>query len=452
MDSSFVSDDGSFLQPTTTSTPRKKCMLCPHCGKKYMLKHYLNKHVLEKHSDEVNNNDTQNVTQLHLDASDLSFNIQTISDTSNPFKKPAPPVKKTQSSKVQKKKKFVCTYCLRAYVSETTMKTHMRIHTVQVAAARFPDSQEILAHAEDIGQKALIKVANSPSYGCAGQLFKELVGHVVASSNFNDFSVTLLKEMVTVIETKKCMMPSALLKALSDEMENILCNEELYNYCLDLLEVSAFDNDAQSQFMVEFMLNFLTEVFTFISASFRKHYERPLKPMPDLDVEDRQVIYYIAGSIMRGYLRIAYRHKNNSKWQSVCSVLQSHVLSAEPLGDIDAAWTRDVDRGSLLYINMACQKFFLSLTKVVYENEKSDGSIDFNQIIGIVSKTDISVQWDNVIKDALSQELSVGLMTDVVQCFCKACGRGIARRRLNAIREKPVISMPTRHTVASRKR
>lgn len=321
-----------------------------------------------------------------------------------------------------------------------------------VAAARFPDRQEILNNSADIGEQALIEVANCPSYGDNGQLFRQCVGHIISQKKICDFSTKILERLVSAIDSKKCMLPSALMKALFDEMENISCDDDFCEECLCILDVSDFESDIQSQFMIEFLLNFTTGVFKFISASFRKHYQRPLKPMPELDVEDRQVIYYIAGSIMRGYFRIAHRHKNNVKWQKIFSVLKNEVLSSEPVGDIDGEWTRDVDRGGLLYINMTCQKFFLSLTKVVFEHEQKNGSIDYNEVIGIVSKTSISVEWDDIIKDSLPEDLSVGLMNDVIMCFCKACGRGIARRRLNALRAKPVISMPTRHAVASRKK
>ncbi|KAJ1524635.1 hypothetical protein ONE63_011119 [Megalurothrips usitatus] len=443
MDSSFSLEDGGLIPITSTPKKAKPKEKCQYCGKGYVVKHYFNKHV-ESHLSRATStssatstpvttgNDALNESDaslLHLDASDVSFSALQGDTTNHPFKKPAPLPKKKggfiNKIKVQKKKNFVCTYCLKAYVSERTMRTHMRVHIMQVA--------------------------NCPSYGCSGQRFKELVGHVVGLNNFSDFSSKVLQELATVIETKQCMLPSALLKTLADKVEKISCNEKFCDECLSLLGVSDYDCDTQSQFIVEFLFNCLTEVFRFISASFRKHYQRPLKPMPELDAEDKQVIYYIGGSIMRGYFRIAHRHKNNPKWEKVCAVIKTHLLSSEPVGDIDAAWTRDIDRGSLLYITMPCQIFFLSVTKVVYENEKRDGSIDYDQVIDIVCKTSISVQWDDIIKDALPEDLSIGLMTDVVQCFSKACGRGVAKRRLNALRDKPIISMPTRHAVASRK-
>ena len=88
----------------------------------------------------------------------------------------------------------------------------------------------------------------------------------------------------------------------------------------------------------------------------------------------------------------------------------------------------------------------------MYCCEQRDRSIDYKQVISKVSNSDISVAWDNIISDSLSKEVSIGLMNDVITCFCKTCGRGVAKRRLNFFRQKPLISMATRVSVASRRK
>ena len=76
-------------------------------------------------------------------------------------------------------------------------------------------------------------------------------------------------------------------------------------------------------------------------------------------MEDKQVIFYVAGSIMRGYLKIARRAKKSVVWKSIASALQTNVLVEKPVGEMlpDCEWTLDVDREGLLYINVNSQHF-----------------------------------------------------------------------------------------------
>jgi len=201
------------------------------------------------------------------------------------------------------------------------------------------------------------------------------------------------------------------------------------------------------------MMSFTFEIFRFISASIRSGHTPKAARVPELDLEERQVIFYIGGSIMRGYLRIAKRFSASRKWQNIASVLKSKVLCDKPEGDIEAQWTADVDRGGLLYITTPTQEFFKQVATIVYSSEQKDGSINYEEVITKVTNTDMCVTWDNIISDSLDEKVSLNLMNDVITCFCKTCGRGIAKRRLNKLRQKnPLISMATRVSVARRKK
>lgn len=287
-----------------------------------------------------------------------------------------------------------------------------------------------------------------------------LVGHVISISTEDtwlEFSKSICDYLIISIANKKCLLPSALMDSLHDQVEKILCNFVLCDTFLDIIGLGdMFHIDLLSQFMTEFCLNYSKQIFMFISKTFRGNIPpRPMKQTAEPDLEERQVIYYIAGSIMKGYFRIAKRFKNNKKWQEIALVIQTKVLVDKPVGDVDlsveAAWTMAVDRGGLLFVSAQSQVFFVKLTKVIYDNEKHDG-IDYDDIINKVCNSNISVDWDNIISDSLREDVSVKLMCDVVQCLCKTCGRGFAKRRLNSLRNKPLISMPTRHLVARRKK
>ena len=81
----------------------------------------------------------------------------------------------------------------------------------------------------------------------------------------------------------------------------------------------------------------------------------------------------------------------------------------------------------------------------MYQKEKSNGSIDYADVIKEVLNSPLSVQWDEIISGSLPENVSVNLLSDVVSCYCKSCGRGFAMRRLNRLRSKPMVSMPTGH-------
>ncbi|XP_026280510.1 uncharacterized protein LOC113207950 [Frankliniella occidentalis] len=459
-------------RPSTNSAPSKRLkpaaltnttasLVCQICGKTYVLQFYYQKH-LQTH--QPSSSDVSQVSLavdqsslIQLNDSDLSIiNFNNKPQKKQTFKVPAVPKKDKVSKKNESKKKteLICTYCLKKYICSRSFKTHMRNHVVQAAASRFPDREEILGNVSDICSAALTEVANSPSFGPSGAVFKQLIGHVVGlpAEDLHKFSTLICTELICDVCKQKTMLPSPLMISLFDKMEEIVSDDSLCEEYLSVLGLDSFEIDAQSQFLMEFMLNFTLEIFKFISSTYRSKFTCSRQRNFVLDQDDKQVVYYIAGSIMRGYLKMARRHKENLKWQKIESVLRCKVLCEKPVGEIDAEWTAELDRGGLLYIQQSVQEFFKKVCLVVFACEKRDGSIDYDDVIAKVSNCDISVDWDNIIKDSLSEEVSISLMNDVITCFSRTCGRGVAKRRLNFLRQKPVISMATRVSVARRKK
>jgi len=330
-------------------------------------------------------------------------------------------------------------------------------------ASRYPDTEEILKNSSQIGDKAMSLTAISPCVGPSGKVFKELIGHVagvVLREKFEQFSHTVCSNLVKGIANKKCLLPSALATSLLEQVENVLSSQETQNNLLQILQLGdSFNSHVLNQFMLQFCLKFSTEILKFVSSTFRDRSRAPSAQqgqqgrIVELDKEDRQVVYYIAGSIMRAFLKNAKKAKKSSQWQNVAAAIKSKILMDKPVADMvsDCEWTSDVDRGGLLYITADCQFFFVNLTKVVFESETFNGSLPYDTIISKVSNSDLSVQWDNIISDSLPESVSVDLMNDTVLYFSRSCGRGFARRRLSFLRKRPVVSMATRHFVASRK-
>ncbi|KAK3925820.1 Zinc finger and SCAN domain-containing protein 10 [Frankliniella fusca] len=468
--SSFSRDEnGNILSftlppPLYESTPNKtrnvnvnkKALICHVCQKTYEKEFYFNKHLLSHDSQKDSDVANESASSLNSSLNDLSLSVlsASVAPSGNNFKVPALPQNK---KKVTKKPNFVCTYCLKGYMSIKAFQGHVRVHVLQDACKRFPSRDKILDSIDEIGTRALTEVSNCVACGTNGLKFKQLIGHVIAGINnspatFKDFCTSVAEELLQPIADKMVILPSAFAGILFDKMESILSDEYLCNNFLSKLDLVDFDYDTQCNFFLEFMMNITLNIFRFISQSFRDCYPSRATQVHSLDLEQRQVIFYIGGSIMRGYLKMGRRHKNNSKWQNIVSVLKNEILCEKPEGDLDAQWTADVDRGSLLYIRAPVQEFLKRVALVVYGSEHANGSVDYEEVIIKVSKSSITNDWDDIIRDSLAEDVSLNLMNDVVTYLCKAIGRGIAKRRLNAIRQKPVINLPTRVSVAKRKK
>jgi hypothetical protein len=178
------------------------------------------------------------------------------------------------------------------------------------AAARFPDKSKLMENVEAISTQALTATANAPCSGVHGTLFKQLVGYVISISSgdgWKEFSTSLCEELISPVLTAKCVLPSTLLSSLVSKAEDILSNRTLCDDIMEKLNVPLSYNVVfQDLFFLEYILNLTKSVLSFIAKTFCTGRE-PNKPPPQLDVDDKQVIYHIAGSIMRGYLRFAYR-------------------------------------------------------------------------------------------------------------------------------------------------
>lgn len=447
--------DLSLSPPRCQSTPQKKKLVCPYCDKQYSVKFYYDRHI-ESHLPASNPPDAPSNISLALELNDSAVSVAQSS-----FRIPdVPKKKKVVTKKPKPKPNYTCTYCLKGYICQRSFKTHVRTHRVQDAASHYPDKEKFIENCDRLATDALTKVSNAPSCGVGGILFRQLVGHIISlpKEAWKIFSEQVCEELVEEVLKKKVLLPSSLLPAIFTKVECLLSNREM---CIKFLQYLNIPNDLSGnladQFLLEFILHFAQVCLSFTCDTFREGRTTILVTKPvELDADDRQVIYYIGGSVMRGYIRMAYRYKNTKSWQHIADVIKTKVLRDKPSeGDIDyvdAGWVMARDRGGLLYIVSDAKEFFISLTQVVFASEQKDGSINYEEVIRKVSICPIVDYWDAVIGDALNESTSLNLMNDVIRSFCRTCLSGFAKRRLNFLKEKPVISMPTRHLVASRKK
>lgn len=246
------------------------------------------------------------------------------------------------------------------------------------AASRFPDRDNIEENACDIGVGALTRTANSFSFG--ESLFPKLVGYVVSLSHagrdpnddsekrkdeteWENFCESICKQLTRGFPSaSKFVLPSALASNLIKEQERLVSDASLCEYILQKLNPEdIFKEDCRMQFMLQFSLSYVIEILNYISSTFAKNLPRRyVKKIGEPNSEDRQLIYYVAGSVIRRFFNRAYQYSKNGTWQNVKTVLKTKFVQerAEADQDPDSEWTRDVDRGGLFYITPASQSFF----------------------------------------------------------------------------------------------
>lgn len=320
-----------------------------------------------------------------------------------------------------------------------------------------------MENVEVMSSAALAQVYEAPSFGETGAIFKMLVKQLMESlpsAEWTCFAKTIFGNILNCVIGEKFLLPSVLLSKLLEQVELLLSDDVFCTTSLNILNIPEFvssptdlsDVDVGRQFLLEFVLNSAHEIIYCISRIVREANPTPPKIIDtELDEEDKKVIYYIGGSIIRGYFRMARRYSTSSAWSQVAQTLKQNVLTDDPDNIPDASWTKAVSRGALLFISPLCQEFLLSLTKIVLVCAKSDGSIEYTEVIKKASSSSLVLTWDSMIGDSLSGTVSLNLMNDVIKFFCRTCGRGFARQRLNLIRDRPVISITTRHLAATRK-
>ena len=226
--------------------------------------------------------------------------------------------------------------------------------------------------------KALIRVSNEPCFGESTAEFRQLVGHVASVSSSDEwrkFTHEICDAMVQSISTTKCLLPSALINNLMECQENILDDFDFSDGLLEIIGlIGKFSANVCAQFFLKYILFSTTELLQHISRTFRNNLprRRVAREVQDPDDEERQVIYCIAGSIIRGYLKIGRRFPDSKMWQEIVMVTHRKILVKKSESELipDSEWTCCVDRGALLFINSATQQLFVKMCKIVYSCEQ----------------------------------------------------------------------------------
>jgi len=124
--------------------------------------------------------------------------------------------------------------------------------------------------------------------------------------------VSKLEELLlSSVSGQKFLLPSKLLSSLTDAMEVIYTDKNLRETLLSHLSILG---DLAPIFLFLFISSLVKEILCFIRETVCGHEQYVRRGCDkEFDLHERESVYYIGGSVMRGYFRLAHRYKKKMK-------------------------------------------------------------------------------------------------------------------------------------------
>lgn len=305
-------------------------------------------------------------------------------------------------------------------------------------------------------------MANVLSIGKLGEEHNAFVKDILTSLHSNplwlQFSSLISKKFIESITCGKFLLPSTFIPVICKVSDKILSDKDgIRKELLILLQQLNVENSTEMLecFVCQFVLEFGELMVKFICNSVVGEKPKRTKEIKQFDIEDRQCIFYIGGSVMRGFIRMAYRHKTNKDWCAILETIRTRIEEGDGVqraAEGDRAWTEERNRKSLFFMGALAMDFFVSLTQILY-NIESDESGNFKDetVINAVYEDSVTIiLWDELVGTSLSSSLSVRFLKGVVKSFTQTYGRGVGYKKLNSHLKKAYAAITLRHSVAPR--
>lgn len=316
-------------------------------------------------------------------------------------------------------------------------------------ASRYPDKQQMMSESLNLSRSVLQKTILTP---CSGKWGTEVNKFAISSlenvtdDSFGLFLNTIHMRFVEALHSKAFILPSALFSIILDVNEEILTDVDLrQSLRANLPLVQTFHEQVFNTFFVEYVFTLGNKMLHFIAENLLQSYQHSslLKSKVVVDNEERQVIHYAAGAIIRYFVRKARTVKKSGWWSRVHNAITKCIIE----GDIvvsaahsDRYWTEFCNRGGLIFVGKKFMTFLVSLVDVFYEVQNADGadgSLRHAVVLEKVMTSQVRLLWDEVIGSVLNEQDSLSFMRAVIQSFTSTYGKGIAKKHLNRIMTKP---------------
>ncbi|KAK3929143.1 Transcriptional regulator CRZ1 [Frankliniella fusca] len=402
------------------------------------------------------------------DLPDVSFQscISTSTPNKSQRKRPAPRTAGTFKVPAAKKARKgpicgVCDICGKDYVRKKSYLDHMRMHVLTDVNSHYPNQEKIMNEIPAISRATLLSMNEVKSVGVWGGQFNAFVQEMLTlpdNSMWLSYTKDVANRIIPALVTGKFMLPATLLPTVIKCCESYLSSLSERKINLDFLQKInvVYSQDMLETFHCDYVHIFGEEVIRFICKSVIGEKPRKEVTIPIVfDIEDRQVIFYVAGATMRGFLRSGKRYSKNAEWCAIVNCIESRIREGNgvPLCcQADRAWTDELNRKSLFFIGAPGMEFFVALTAVLY-NIESDESGKFKDDVvlkDVFADSVCILLWDELIGNSLTEVVALRFLKGVVKSYTDTYGRGVAYKKLNTHLKKSFAAISLRHGLAPR--
>lgn len=316
----------------------------------------------------------------------------------------------------------------------------------------------------DLGEKVLdILEAKPQVYGPLGAKFRELVLDLkmnLLSEEWKEVMDYLCDQFFIILSEEKYTMPSSLLNTALKVADDILTTYEKRKFICDRVQqLFTCDSSVVDNFLCEFVITVAEELVIFTSRCLRNHCDSVTTDCEIvIDQEQRESLYYIAGSIVHTMRLYGKRFPGNPKWKKIVEVIDTKILeddfweSLSTQQQQDRQWTEKRNRGGLKFVKEKFQSFIVSLAKFIIKNKNADGSFNVEEMLEKVVVSPVKFEWDSAIGSSLDQDCSLTFMAGVTKKLITTYGNGIVHKYLNSMNENTsTVAVPLRHSVISTK-
>lgn len=332
---------------------------------------------------------------------------------------------------------------------------------VSDANSRYPNAQLLHSQMLEISRRVVMKMSQVQSVGSIGKQHNAFVQHLLNTQSlapeWNEFCSLVGGKFIDSLITGKFLMPSVLLPIVYKVADAMLVDLQFRQKCFELLEKIDPMNNSENMiqcFICSFVHDVGAEIIIFICESVIGEKPKKEKQLKQFTIEDRQSIFYVAGCAFHHYVKKRKRWKNK-EWTAISEAVESRVREGNgvPLcAQSDRSWTEDKNRVNLFFIGAPAMEFMVQLAQCIYNVDSDiDGCFKDDDIIKDVFEDNVALLlWDELIGDALDNNLSIRLMKGVVKSFNSTYARGVVLQKLNEHLKKAFHSMSLRHSVAPR--
>lgn len=305
-------------------------------------------------------------------------------------------------------------------------------------------------------------LVQSPVSSSKGQRYKTFLtslldDNVALHADWSEAMTKIHFAVTKSLENSKLLMPSALVNILLQNADELLSDVPLRTDLCALIEVCIPGEICEKSlidiFIADYAFGLVKSILKYYADSLKEGCQsEPEREDVELTDEDKEVVHYVGGAVLRAFHRRSKQFPNSAGWKNIGRAISEKLLESDFVPGPPAcvkAWTAAQDRGGLFNISGALFIFFSGVVQILKRTTEVT-RINHEKVIEEVCSGAVLLLWDEALGDALSENQSYSLMCGFVRSFSNTYGRGHAKKLINEYKTKGEASVPLRHNVAPR--